>query len=58
MKKLNLLAHLTPAENKTWTTAFEYHVNNGKTDRQSDALAWKETAREHPRLKKYVGAKT
>lgn len=49
-------AHLTPAQNKAWESAFAFHVGEGKSDSQADRLAWRDLVAEFPELKKFSGA--
>src|SRR5262249_32183193 len=50
-------AKLTPAEDRAWRKAFQFHVDAGKSDAQADRLAWRDVKKEFPRLKKFSGAK-
>jgi hypothetical protein len=49
------LAVLTVPEEKAWQFAFEYHLDDGKTDAQADSLAWSDLQKEFPRLKAFDG---
>jgi hypothetical protein len=55
--RLNPKATLTPEEDRAWTKAFQFHVDEGKSDAQADRLAWRDVKAEFPRLKKFSGAK-
>lgn len=46
-------AKLTPEEDRAWEKAFEYYLNEGKTDSQADRLAARDVRMEFPRLKKF-----
>lgn len=48
-------AVLTNEEEKAWNFAFQYHLNEGKSDEQADELAWNDLQREFPRLKQFKG---
>jgi len=50
------LAKFTLDEDNTWQYAFQYYLDEGKSEKQADALAWKDTVAEYPRLKGYRGA--
>lgn len=50
-------ALLTAEEDRAWTRAFEFYVNEGNSDARADRLAWKDVQQQFPRLKAFSGAK-
>lgn len=50
------LAKLTLEEDREWVGAFNYYVEEGKSDAQADRLAWRDVKKEFPRLRKFSGA--
>jgi len=49
-------ATLTAKEDKAWTYAMNYYLDQGKTDLQADKLAWRDMQKDFPRLRKFDGA--
>jgi hypothetical protein len=56
-KKKKRIAKLNAAEDYAWTYAFCDYADEGKTDLQSDKLAWRDLLLEFPRLRKYDGCR-
>ena len=50
------LAQFTDAEEKAWQHALAFYLDQGMSDGQADAAAWKDVQEEFPRLKDYDGA--
>lgn len=48
---------LTPEEDRAWEKAFQFHVDAGKSSSRADRAAWRDIAKEFPRLKGFKGAK-
>lgn len=48
---------LTPAEDAAWVDAFNFYLEDGKTDSQADKLAWADIQKQFARLRKASGVK-
>lgn len=46
-------AKLTKAEDKVWTDAFNFYLDEGKSEKVADQKAFRDVQKEFPRLKKY-----
>jgi hypothetical protein len=56
-KNAKKLATLTPEEDKAWVFAFNYYLEEGKTENQADKMAWRDLKKEFPRLREFDGCK-
>lgn len=54
-KTLRKLTMLTPFEDHCWVFAFCYYLNEGKSDKEVDRLAWHDLQMEFPRLRDFDG---
>lgn len=45
------LITLTPEQDKAWVFAFNYHLEDGHTDDEADALAYDDIVAEWPELR-------
>jgi hypothetical protein len=52
-KNFKRTTKLNPQEDHAWEFAFSFHLDDGKTDRQADKLAWRDLILEFPRLKAF-----
>ena len=49
------VAKLTDEEETAWNFAFEFYLNEGKSNEEADELAWRDLQTEFPRLKGFDG---
>jgi hypothetical protein len=49
------LPHLTPEQDRIWTTLFSLAVNHGATDAEADREAWDGLCEQSPELRRFDG---
>lgn len=53
--KLRKLTMLTPFEDHCWVFAFNYYLDERKSEEEADRLAWRDLQWEYPRLRAFDG---